>query len=210
MNLDPSLQVALAAALEAAINHALSLDPGTVAAMEKLEGKRLALHLQPPNLQIVIQLGYPISVASRADTPADCQLSGAPWAFLQLFTGEQHSLAKSGVALSGDTALLSALLAILSKLDVDWEAPLVKWLGDLPGHGLASVLRSQAQWLRQSAAKTPYFIGDYLTQELRLIPSAPELDDFCQQVDEVRAAAERLGARLALLTAKLPTGGIRE
>ena len=56
------------------------------------------------------------------------------------------TLINSGIELEGSSTKLITLQQIVSKMDVDWEAPLVDALGDVMGHQLAQALRAMFRW----------------------------------------------------------------
>lgn len=197
---EPTLiDTSVAAALELAINQALRLDPGSQVALQSLTGKTLRVDITQPPLSLVLRLGYPLEIAGHSQTDADCTLRGSAMNFASLAYNGYHNLAKAGVTQEGDIALLGKLMTLAKQIEIDWELPLTHWLGDVAGHVLASNIRRQLQWLQHMSEKTPFFIGDYLTHELGLIPSAEEIADFCLQVDETRADSDRLQARLTHL-----------
>lgn len=213
--MDPAFRTAIAKSLEFALKQALDYDPGSRAALADLSGKSLALEITHPPFALHLAFsGADINVSGYGDS-ADCTLSGSLPAVLGLLWREHHTLAGSGVTLSGDPGLLQKLQRILGNAEFDWEQALTDQLAILAGpsnasllvHPLAQLLRSGNRWMQRQAQVAPDWLRDYLTQELRLLPSSEELAVFNQDVDDVRAQTERLEARLRKLSGSLDQQG---
>jgi len=201
--MDPTLRTALAKSLEFVLDY----DPGSRAALTALSGKVLALEITAPPFSLYLVFSESgISVSSYGGQ-ADCTLSGALPAVFGLLWREHHTLAGSGVTVAGDVGLLQKLQRILGNAEFDWEQAIIDRLAVVAGpsnasllvHPLAQLLRDSNLWLQRQAQIAPDWLRDYLTEELRLLPSRQELAMFYQDVDEVRAQSERLEAQLRKL-----------
>lgn len=202
--LDPTLLGALTAALEKAVNAALRYDPGTRTALSRLAGRVLAIESTFPPLTFYLQpqaeqSGASLSIHAYCETPVETTLRGSLPAILALTFGSQHSLANSGVEVTGNTGLLAELQDIFANLDMDWEEPITDVLGSTLGHPFSQLLRKQWQWTNNNIGKAQRFLGDYITEELRATPSRSELEIFYQDVDQVRSDTERLALRVRRL-----------
>lgn len=195
----------MATAIEKVINTALRYDPGSQVALAELEDCTFAIESTSPRLNLCFRFGgQEVSVFSHWEDEVDCRLRGPLPKLLQLVNHmSRPTLAHSGVEVIGNSTLLAKLLTIVRNLDIDWEEPLDDWLGDVIGHPLAQAIRQQMAWVKSRTDKAQGFFGDYLTEELRAVPSAPELAFFCQQVDEARSACDRLAARIERLSARI-------
>lgn len=195
--MDAAIISAFAKGCERAINKALEYDPGTRAALAQMRDRVFALESTlPPITLYLIPSDDGVRILSYCEAPVDCRLRGSLPNLVALMMAEPQSLADSGVTVTGNTALLGQLQTVLSHLDIDWEEPLNALLGDELGHPLAQRLRGQWQWISSRSRKAPPWIGDYLSEELRVLPSQPELSDFYQAVDELRTDSDRLEARV--------------
>jgi ubiquinone biosynthesis protein UbiJ len=210
--MDPALHSAVARGLELSLNRALTYDPGSRAALAQLAGRWLKVELRKP--QVHLHCGFStagIKLFSYREEPADCILAGTAPAVVSLLWREQHSLAGSGVDITGDVSLLHKLQQILANLDLDWEQLLYEAISrattpaaaDLLNYPISRFLRDSAAQIRHHAQVTPDWLQDYLTEEIRLLPSPHEVAAFAAEVDEVRAATDRLEARLRKLHQQL-------
>ena len=70
--------------------------------------------------------------------------------------------------------------------------------GDILGHQTAQAVRAQFGWIKERATSAQRLTGEFLTEELKALPSKLELQDFYGQVDELRLAVDRAAARVEL------------
>lgn len=189
------------AAAEKCINAALRYDPATQIALSACEGKILSINISTPPTRIAVLIqDKSIRLMSNWDGEVDTQLSGSLIALAQIAQTPVHNLKDSGVTVIGDLQFLAQLQKILRQLDIDWEEMLTQLFGDVIGHQAAQLLRSQATWTKNRAHTVQRLTSEFLTEEFRAIPSKIELEDFYRQVDELRLAVDRLGARFNNLT----------
>jgi len=206
--MDPAFHSALARALEVSLNRALTYDPGSRTALGRLSGRWLKVELRKPDLHLYCGFSSAgIQLSSYREESPDCTLTGTAPAVVSLLWREQHSLAGSGVEISGDAGLLHKLQQILADLELDWEQLLYEAISratrpaaaDVLNYPITRFLRDSATQFRHHAQVTPDWIHDYLTEEIRLLPSSHEVAAFASEVDDLRAATDRLEARLRKL-----------
>ncbi|MFI2812018.1 SCP2 sterol-binding domain-containing protein [Microbulbifer sp. M83] len=205
---DPTLRAGFDAALETAINAALRYDPGTRARLAQLDGRALALDITVPPLPLVLCIeGDQVSVRHYWDGEISTRLRGSAIAMLRLLRDEDATPAGLGVTVTGSSALLAELQSILQDLDIDWEAPLARLLGDVPAHTIGEALRTAGQWLRDSIEQAPQAAAEAVSEEWRLTPPRAQFEAFVEDVAELALATDRLEARVALLKEKLAARG---
>lgn len=202
--MDHMLTTAALASAEKLINTALRYDPGTRYGLARLSGKILAINITAPvaTRVVVMPLEDEIQLMANWDGEVDTQLSGSLMALLQLTTTDIHNLKYSGVTVAGDLGLLADLQALLKRVDIDWEDMLSQFTGDIIGHQTAEVIRTKFGWVKDRARSAQRLTREFLTEELRAVPSKPELNDFYRQVDELRLAVDRAAARVEHLIKK--------
>lgn len=203
---DPSLYSALALAIEVVINKALVYDPGTQAAIKSLDNTCLKFDCTQPNINLYFLVdGQHINVHAFLDESLispDITLQGSLTDLLQLAGGDNHSLANSGVNVAGKAQLLVAIQEIFQHIDIDWEEAITEKLGVVAGHQLALFIRGAGNWLNTQKKTFENECADYLTDELRVIPSASELQHFSAQVSDIKSHLDRLSARTNLIIQK--------
>lgn len=201
--IDPTITTAATASLEATINKALQYDPATRYKLQDLAGKSLAIEVTELKLLLCVHFDADmIRLSSNADD-ATTRLVGSLPGLINLAMSERVNLADSDVQAWGNTALLADIKVIASDLELDWEEAINEWLGDLLGHQVAEKLRFQFGWLKQRSKSGKRLISEFITEELRAVPSEAEVKYFSDQVDHLRLATDRISARFELLKQKL-------
>jgi ubiquinone biosynthesis protein UbiJ len=203
---DPALHTAALAALEAALNRAMALSTGSLAALAPLEECVFALHCTAPKIDIYLHPGVRgIRLTGAHVGPVTTSITGRAGDFTELATSTDPTatLINGGLALAGDSAPLIELQRILAALDVDWEAPLVASLGDVAGHQLAQALRHTFAWGKQASGSLSRQLAEFIQEEARLSPPRLEVEDFYRDVHELNLRVDRLESRIARLRQRL-------
>ncbi len=204
------LPTLICAGLEETINRMLALDPDTQAGFEQLHGKVIGFHLPGPELELFLAPGPGrVQVLSSYEGEPDCRISGNLIALTQMNDRRKsgQKLNTGEVKIAGDTELAHQFGNLLSDLDIDWEEQLSKVFGDLIAHRLGSLFRQAGDWGKGRSEAFTSNLGEYLQEELRLLPVRLEIEEFLADVDALRDDVERLQARLKLLSAKLENSG---
>ncbi|WP_250461769.1 ubiquinone biosynthesis accessory factor UbiJ [Microbulbifer litoralis] len=198
--MDPTFRAGFDAALETAINTALQYDPGTRARLQKLDGKALGLDLTAPSLQFCLCIeGDQVRVRHHWEGEVTTRLRGSAIAFLRLIRDTDATPAKLGVSISGSSALLAELQSILRDLEIDWEEPLAKIVGDVPAHAVGETLRSAARWLRGNLERAPSAAAEAVSEEWQLTPPVAQFEAFTDDLQDLALATDRLEARVRIL-----------
>lgn len=205
--IDPTLLTGFTALIERACNHTLTYDPATQRKLARMAGQVLAVESTMPALTFYIapQADGTLMLMNHFDGAVTTRIRGRlPDLMSLLFShGQSTSLSQHNVDVIGSTSLLIDLQALFQTLDIDWEDALEARFGNLVSHPVAQGLRQAANFMRQRGATAQRLTAEYLTEELRVIPSRPELEDYSQQVDQLRLAKDRAEATLKHLQQRL-------
>jgi len=189
-----------------ALTHYISLDPDAAIWLAPLSGKVVAINLQPFNQLAYLQVhdsGLQLLEAFQGE--ADTTLTGTPIAFglMGLSNNPMRSLFSGEIEISGDSHTGRQFQKLFKNLNIDWEEQLSKVTGDVAAHKISNQLKSAQEWAMESTETFNLNTGEYLQEETRDLPSRPEVDCFYEEVDLIRADADRLEARLKLLASKI-------
>jgi ubiquinone biosynthesis protein UbiJ len=198
------LLAGLLAGAELSLNRILRMDSTALPRLAKLHGKVIAIESQNAALRwFILPSGDGLQLAANWLAPADCSLSASPSDLLQLALSKDKTavLHRPQVSLSGDSAVLLELAAILQDLELDWEYELSNWLGPLASSLLGSQLRKGARWGSTSLASLQQDLADFLSEESRSLVGQREADVRFAEIDQLKLALERLDARVARLVA---------
>jgi ubiquinone biosynthesis accessory factor UbiJ len=202
--MDATLITGALVAAEQAINKALEYDPASRTALARLSDHVLAVTLEPAELTVYVMPGAEaVDLRSHFEGEPSVRVRGPLTALIRLATGHQNNLKTTGAQVSGDSGVLLELRGILQNLDLDWEEALSQLFGDVAGHGAAQLLREAGLWLRDRGASSRRLLSEFITEELHLLPSRQELEDFYRAVDDVRFDLDRVEARMRHLTTRL-------
>lgn len=189
--------IAALASAEKMLNAALRYDPATRIGLARLEGKILAVQISSPAINVfVMPMDDELRLMGNWDGDVDTRISGSLIALAQLAQTEIHNLKDSGVTVMGDLNLLADFQRLVKNLDIDWEEMLSQFTGDIIGHQTAQLIRAKFGWAKDRAQSAQRLTSEFLTEELKTLPGKPELNDFYQQVDDLRLAVDRAAARV--------------
>ena len=195
--------------LESVINRYLRLDPDTGTRMAALAGHCIKIDLQGLNLQLFI---YPdaqgIQLKDHINGEPDTVLHGTPlgMARLGLGKGTEKTLFSGAVSITGDVETGQAFKAVLDDMDIDWEEQLSMLTSDVIAHQLSNTAKHAGQTFRHSRHILEKDIGEYLQEELRVLPSRIETENFSAAVTRISIDADRLAARIKRLQDLASTG----
>lgn len=198
------LPTAAIAALESALNGYLALDPDTLARLAELEGRVIGLQWRGTALALYFLPGAGgVQVLGHYEGEPDTLLSGSPLALAELGLGgdRERALFSGAVEIRGDTATGQRFQQILQAMDIDWEEHLSRLVGDTAAHQAARLAREGQAYARHSADTLRQDLGEYLTEEARLLPARIEVENLLGDIDRLRMDVDRLEARVQRLLA---------
>jgi ubiquinone biosynthesis accessory factor UbiJ len=206
--MDPMLSTAALASAEKIINAALAYDPASLIALTQLAPQVLAIQINSPDIKIfIVPTLDGLKLPGHYEGEITTQLQGTLPALISLIQSDRLNLKDSGVQLFGSTSFLSELQKILKNLEIDWEEMLSQVFGDIIGHQGAAVIRSKISWTKDRAHNIHRLTSEFLTEELGVLPSKPELAFFNAQVDEIKLGVDRVEARIEQLLARIERQG---
>lgn len=189
----------LHATLETVLNRFIALDPMAKERLSKLDGKVIGIEIKGlSHTLFLIPAAHRLMVVGSHEGQPDCHISGTPLALIKMINREKNSeqLFTGEVEVSGNTELAHRFGVILADMDVDWEEQLSHVTGDAVAHGVGNLLRDLSGWGRNTANNLGLDIGEYLQQEIQILPPRVEIEQFLGQVDVLRDDVERMEARI--------------
>ncbi len=196
-------------ALELALNQALALDPDTRAGLKTLEGRRLDVHLDGPDLAMAIRVVDGKLEVGPADDgkQASLRVSATPGGLLAMaMHAGNEGIAPGKVEIAGDADLARRLEKLARSYAPDFEAAFARVFGEVLGVPLARGFAGALSHVRDSGRHFTEDGADWLREEARLAVAPGEMDDFLDEVDHLRERTERLEARIRRLAARRKPG----
>lgn len=184
--------------LEWVLNRYLRLDPVALHRIAELDGRCIGMELQGIGLRFYIHpVRDGVRLAEQTEQ-VDTMLHGTPLAMARLGLGNDKGkvLFSGDVTITGDVETGQAFKAILDGMDVDWEEQLSRLTGDVFAHQAGNVLRHVRQVLQSGGITLQQDLGEYLKEELRLVPARIEFENLVADINRTRAGTDRLEARI--------------
>ena len=203
------LPAGVIAGLESVINRYLRLDPDTADRMAALAGHCIGIDLQGLDLQLFIYPGAQgIQLRDHIDGEPDTVLHGTPLGMARLGLGKstEKTLFSGAVSIAGDVETGQAFKAVLDAMDIDWEEQVSMLTGDVIAHQLGNTAKRAGQAFRHSRRTLEKDIGEYLQEELRVLPARIETENFSAAVTRISIDTDRLAARIKRLQDPASTG----
>ena len=189
---------------ETGCNSLLELDPAALKHINALEGKQLLVCCQRPELSILVSFtGTGVALSSAIqdvdDETVDTRITGPAAELAGLLSAHDKAayLRSSNIDIEGDLELSERLQTLLDIIDIDWEAKLASWIGDVPAHLIGNQLKSFINWSQQSGGLFNRHLEEYIHEEARFAPPAAEVEAFYEEIDQLVIDTDRLAARLA-------------
>ena len=187
-------------ALQKAINKALLLDEHMPEKIQSLDGKTLEMIISPLNVNFFIHFkGGEIQLLDHYEGLADTIIHSSPLGLIRLSllpASQARSLFNDKIRMSGDTELGQQVKQLFDDMDIDWEGHLAHFTGDVVAHQIGSLVRKGIDFKNQFNDSMRQNVTEYLQEELAVLPSKNELDDFFTAVDELSLSVERLQAHV--------------
>lgn len=197
-------------ALEDALNRYIFLDPDASDLLKPLLSKVIAVKMTSPAFEIYLCPGETgIQLLQEYQGRPDATLSGSPMALCLMGMSESPlcALFPGEVKMEGDVTTGRRFQSFLERLDVDPEEPLSRFTGDVIAHRIGNLVRGGRQWGRESLETLRLNLTEYLQEEARDLPAPAEAEIFYGGVETLRAAGDRLEARVQRLKNALAQSG---
>ena len=193
-------------ALQIAINKAAKLDEQMPSKLLTLNNKTLEMIIAPLNVNFFILFkDSEIHLLDQYDGQADTIIHSNPIGLIRLSllpASKARSLFNDKIRMSGDMELGQQVKKLFDEMDIDWEGHLAHFTGDVVAHQIGSFVRKGMNFKKQFGQSMRQNMTEYLQEELRVIPSKNELDDFFAEIDEVSLGVERLQAHVNQLISR--------
>ena len=200
MDHDPAVIAGVSLAIETVIAKAVEFSPGTESRLKQLHPLTIEIHCTQPALKMFVSVEEDggIQIARYQETKATVSIEGTLRDFSRVATASDPAatLINGDVKISGDTAPLMQLQAIVGDLNIDWEAPIVDAVGPVFGHQLAEVIRAITRSSATTHRRMKRQLSEFILEEGRLSPPKPELDSFFTAVDDLLLRTDRIESRL--------------
>ena len=188
--------------LELASNKALEHDDATRARLEKLSGKVMTLHIKDFDQSLTITpRGDGIELDSQTPDHSDVTLSTTISAIVKLSRdGLENADLKTGeLEMNGDPLVGQRFAQVIGDLNIDWEAMLAEQIGPAPAKAAGTIAGQAKEFVEESRSQLHDFVTNLIANDMRILAGKKHVNNFLNDVDDIKADVERLGSRLAAL-----------
>ncbi|WP_339725344.1 SCP2 sterol-binding domain-containing protein [uncultured Paraglaciecola sp.] len=195
--------------IELAINQLLKLDEDSQERLKKLAGKSLQVTVKELPWPLLFTFSEQIDVrtvigAEEGLEPSemvDCLIELNLETLPKLKDSSQLTqlIQQKQLNLIGDIYVAQTFSTLLKELDIDWEEQLSGYTGDVVAHQTFASMRALFDSAKMQLEQGAIELSERLTQSDSIAVKPKEVYEFSLGVNEVRSAAERLSARIALL-----------
>lgn len=188
--------------LETALNHALSLDADTRNDLATLDGRALRVDFRGTGLAMRMAVdGDRLRVGPAFGGDNQLSVSSTPGGLLGMAAARLRGDGDSGmppgqVEIAGDAELARRLERLATRFEPDIDEAFARVFGDVIGFQIARAFRRGFAFARESTSALVRDSADYLVEESRDLIAKPEMDEFLDEVDELRERGDRLEARI--------------
>ena len=171
---------------------------------EGLDGRSLQLSVDGTGLRIIFAVANGVVAVTTGDREEpDATISGLPFSLLRMVGDDPEAVIRSGtVKITGNPVIADEFRDLFYLTRPDWEEELSRYTGDVIAHELGRGTRRLRSWGKRAAQTLARSMGEYLSEESRLVVGDTELEEYCAEVDQLAAAVDRAAAKLAMLRAK--------
>lgn len=191
----------ITASIETTLNGYLAMNPEANEKLRAIQGRVLGIELQGIDTHLyLIAHARGIDIFSQYEGEPDAVIAGTPLQLMNLSRGDAGSQLLSGEAeIRGDNAVAQRFSELLSLAAIDWEEVLARAVGDIPAHQIGRLLRGSRDWLKKTHESLRSDLGEYLQEEVRILPARNEIEAFMDDVGRLRSDTDRLEARIKRL-----------
>lgn len=198
------LKQALALVLEKIMNKALTLNINNNTDLSALNNKCLTIILAELNFPLsFIIYQQKILVNSLTDN-SDCTITTSLKTLKDLQKNQQLTelIKQDKLDINGDIKLAQQFANIAQNLTIDWQSELAKHIGDIATYKLGRVAKTLVDKVIFFKNQVQADSSEYIVHEQKLMITQNQMDNFCQQVEQINSQTDTLMLRLNALTKK--------
>lgn len=196
----------MAPTIETVVNQVIKLDPDASKALLPLDGKVIKFELTDVKQSLYFVIDEErILVKATVDeeTNTNAELQGKTLAFFNLIQSEEQTpLFKGDVIFSGEIKTAQKFQNFFESLDIDWEEHLSQYTGDIVAHELFKAGKSFHHWALDTFDTAKQNLSEYLRFEANATPASIELENFYDQVADLKSDVDRLEQRINRMISK--------
>jgi len=158
--------------LELASNKTLEHDPETVERLKRLQGKTMTLNIKSIGQSISVT-PFPEGLEFSHDAPdqVDVTLSATLGAMIKISRDgmDNAELEPGELEIAGDPIVGQRFAAVISQLNINWEALLAEQIGESPAKVVTYAAGQAKEFADESRNKFKEFISALIKEDMQLV-----------------------------------------
>ena len=184
------------------LNRYIDLDQERAVGLNAINNKVIKLFIRELDKSLMFKVqDLHVNEIIDEDTVVDVEINISLKVLPEFALGvEQDRLIKNGgIEIKGDTHVASVFQNLLKEVEIDWEEQLSKYAGDAVAHQAGKVIKEIHSFGRRLQSNFREDLRDYMQDEIQVVATREEINEFVQEVDSVRAQTDRIEARIKRL-----------
>ena len=184
------------------INTYLQLDPLSKNRLQKLQQHVITIEFLP--FHFIFQCSFTeegVKIHPHELQDAQTKICGTPLQMLStvILKEDRHHFFAEDLVISGNAEVGQQLIELFDELKIDWEEYLSKMVGDVPAYHTTRVITNISQWLQNTEKAFTQDVNEFLHEEITCLPPREALQDFFDDIDNLRMDVDRIEAKINLL-----------
>ncbi len=195
--------------IEAFINRMLSYDQDSLAELEALSDKVIALEFINTAFRIyVFPSASGIKLQDYHDGKPNVRIRATlPDMVAYLVSSRDDKQSSTGtLEVTGEVGLAQRFQSVMKNTDLDWEEILSRYTGDLVAHRIGNLVRGVGKFAKQTGNTLQQDVSEYLLYEKEILPVQDDIEDYVSSIDKLRNDVERLKLRIERLQRSMTSG----
>lgn len=177
------------------------LDPQVFTALKAHVGKAFEIKLLCQNRSFYFTI-HPNNIETSLPTNnSHLIVSGTLGNFIALFFSKDlevpsAAFAKYGINLIGEVGILQALHEAFLNYEPDWQTHIEPAIGSTPTFLFNHILKKTTHWIHNFKVSRQQDLALFLQEEAKMSPTSHEITHFCEEVDKLQEATDRLQKKI--------------
>jgi len=188
------------------VNKILFLDEETCNSLKKINKKVIVFEFINTKIKLYItSIERGLSIKTKCNSKPDVVIKTSPGNFIRIILSSknQSSTHPFDMKIEGDITLARNFEEIMSNLNVDFEDPLSRLLGNKLAFQIGRFIREAKKSTFLAAETILLDISEYLRFEIEMLPDELLMSEFCEEVDFLRDETELASKRIDRLSFSL-------
>ena len=162
---------------------------------ENLTNKIIKLSIEDISLELLLNFNEDKIIVLTDSDHQDVEISGTLSSFIFYASTGGSDLFSSKITITGDIESANALNSFFKESNL-LRIIIIELIGQKPTSTLFSIFDPLKNKLKESSESNNESLSNFLKYDINLIPTKQEINDYLDQVDEIKTRTEKLVKKL--------------